>query len=175
LIGLIVRLITNLIYWPIIALIFGLSFGLNYGLSIKQTDQITYPGQKLVFTVKNSLFVLSGVGLSFGLSLWLIAASIDMQLTSGQIGVMIGGSMSLGLFLGIKYGGLFLIQHYALRFILTLNNLLPWRLVPFLDHCVDLIFLRRVGGGYIFVHRLLMEHFAAMYKEEENDQRIGSG
>ena len=45
------------------------------------------------------------------------------------------------------------------------NNLLPWRLVPFLDHCVDLIFLRRVGGGYIFVHRLLMEHFAEMYVE----------
>ena len=29
------------------------------------------------------------------------------------------------------------------------NNLLPWRLVPFLDHCVDLIFLRRVGAGYL--------------------------
>ena len=48
---------------------------------------------------------------------------------------------------------------------LARNNLLPWRLVPFLDHCVDLIFLRRVGGGYIFVHRLLMEHFAEMYVE----------
>mgnify|MGYP001266172194 CR=1 FL=1 len=34
------------------------------------------------------------------------------------------------------------------------------KLISFLDHCVDLIFLRRVGGGYIFVHRLLMEHFA---------------
>jgi hypothetical protein len=39
------------------------------------------------------------------------------------------------------------------------------KLVPFLNHCVDLIFLRRVGGGYIFVHRLLMEHFAEMYVE----------
>jgi hypothetical protein len=28
------------------------------------------------------------------------------------------------------------------------------------------IFLRRVGSGYIFIHRLLMEHFAAMYPEE---------
>ncbi|MDP1546822.1 MAG: hypothetical protein Q8L87_12425 [Anaerolineales bacterium] len=33
------------------------------------------------------------------------------------------------------------------------------------ENCVDLIFLRRVGGGYIFVHRLLMEHFAEMYVE----------
>jgi hypothetical protein len=28
-----------------------------------------------------------------------------------------------------------------------------------------MIFLRRVGGGYIFVHRLLMEHFAEKYVE----------
>jgi hypothetical protein len=27
------------------------------------------------------------------------------------------------------------------------------------------IFLRRVGGGYIFIHHLLMEHFAEMYVE----------
>ena len=29
----------------------------------------------------------------------------------------------------------------------------------------DVTPIRRVGGGYIFVHRLLMEHFAAMYTE----------
>jgi hypothetical protein len=33
---------------------------------------------------------------------------------------------------------------------------------------MGLIFLRRVGGGYIFVHRLLMEHFAEIYVEEKN-------
>jgi hypothetical protein len=33
------------------------------------------------------------------------------------------------------------------------------------SHSKDLIFLRRVGGGYIFVHRLLMEHFAEMYEK----------
>jgi hypothetical protein len=27
---------------------------------------------------------------------------------------------------------------------------------------VERIFLRKVGGGYIFVHRLLMEHFASL-------------
>jgi hypothetical protein len=30
-----------------------------------------------------------------------------------------------------------------------------------LDYCADLIFLRKVGG-YIFIHRLLLEHFAAL-------------
>jgi hypothetical protein len=27
------------------------------------------------------------------------------------------------------------------------------------------VFLRKVGGGYIFVHRLLMEHFASLSAE----------
>ena len=32
--------------------------------------------------------------------------------------------------------------------------------------------LRRVGGGYIFVHRLLMEHFASL--TEEDIKRLAS-
>jgi hypothetical protein len=79
--------------------------------------------------------------------------------------LLIGASINIGLLIGILLGGFAVIQHYTLRFILARNNLLPWRLVSFLNHCVDLIFLRRVGGGYIFVHRLLMEHFAEMYLE----------
>ncbi len=84
-----------------------------------------------------------------------------------DLGITIG--FPIGLFFGVLYGiinnGKSLIKHYGIRLTLKINNLLPWRLVPFLDHCVDLIFLRRVGGGYIFVHRLLMEHFAEMYVE----------
>ena len=73
--------------------------------------------------------------------------------------------LSVGLGGGLLYGGLPAIQHYVLRLLLSRNNYLPWKLVPFLDYCTDLIFLHRVGGGYIFVHRLLMEHFAAMAAE----------
>jgi hypothetical protein len=31
-----------------------------------------------------------------------------------------------------------------------------------LDYAADRIFLRKVGGGYIFIHRMLMEYFAAL-------------
>ena len=59
------------------------------------------------------------------------------------------------------------IGHYTLRWLLYRNGSLPFRdLIPFLDYCVERIFLRRVGGGYIFVHRLLMEHFASLYSEQ---------
>jgi len=36
--------------------------------------------------------------------------------------------------------------------------------IPFLEFAVNPIFLRRVGGSYIFVHRLLMEYFAELEK-----------
>jgi hypothetical protein len=41
--------------------------------------------------------------------------------------------------------------------------------IPFVDG-LDLIFLRRVSDGYIFVHRLLMEHFAEMYVETNSKE-----
>ena len=61
----------------------------------------------------------------------------------------------------IWYGGLAWCQHWALRFMLARRNWLPWRLVPWLDEMVGRGLLRRVGGGYIFIHRSLLEYFAA--------------
>jgi len=61
----------------------------------------------------------------------------------------------------------------VLRFILAQNQLLPLHLFPFFEYAVDLIFLRRVGGSYIFVHRLLMEHFAEMEVAPQPDRAGG--
>ena len=34
--------------------------------------------------------------------------------------------------------------------------------MAFLNSCAERILLRKVGGGYIFVHRLLLEYFASL-------------
>jgi hypothetical protein len=39
---------------------------------------------------------------------------------------------------------------------------MPLNNVRFLDDCADRILLRRVGGGYIFIHRTFMEHVAGL-------------
>lgn len=46
--------------------------------------------------------------------------------------------------------------------ILYISGYSPWNYARFLDDAIDRLFLQKVGGGYIFVHRLLMEHFAQM-------------
>jgi hypothetical protein len=57
-------------------------------------------------------------------------------------------------------GGDAFLLHYFLRVFLWSAGLLPLRLVAFLDEMADRLLLRRVGGSYVFTHRLLLEHFA---------------
>ncbi len=67
-----------------------------------------------------------------------------------------------GLIVGLNRGGAAVIKHYALRLILWLNDYTPLKFVNFLDHCARLILLRKVGGGCIFIHRMLLEYFAEL-------------
>jgi len=117
---------------------------------------------------------------------WLARKMIDHNLITYQIETMqpswlenneqrrlykwifgLSGGLIFGLIFGLTGGLDALLQHYTLRYILIKNGFLPRSLISFLDHAVDLIFLRRVGGSYIFVHRLLMEHFAEMEVEKQ--------
>jgi hypothetical protein len=80
-IGLIVepthRLISGLVMGLGSGLLFGLIEGVVGGLKVQQVDQITYPGQRLVFTAKNFLFSILLVGLSVGLIIGLFFSSHD--------------------------------------------------------------------------------------------------
>ncbi|MDJ0600671.1 MAG: hypothetical protein QNJ37_17730 [Crocosphaera sp.] len=71
--------------------------------------------------------------------------------------ILTGGVIPLGLLAGGAC-----IKHLILRIILYCNHYIPWNYASFLDYASDRIFLRKVGGSYIFVHRMLQEHFARM-------------
>ena len=68
-------------------------------------------------------------------------------------------------------GGIACIKHFTLRLILYFNNYIPWNYARFLDYAAERIFLQKVGGGYIFIHRMLMEHFAQMELDSYNQRR----
>jgi hypothetical protein len=70
---------------------------------------------------------------------------------------------AFGLLAATWFGGVDVLQHYCLRVQLWLTRRAPLNLVRFLDYAArDLNFLQKVGGGYIFIHRMLLEHFATM-------------
>ena len=63
---------------------------------------------------------------------------------------------------GLISGGITCLRHFALRLMLYRMGYIPWNYARFLDYAAERLFLQKVGGGYIFVHRMLLEHFAQM-------------
>ena len=62
----------------------------------------------------------------------------------------------------ILNGGIACIEHYMLRFYLWRTGSMPWKYSRFLDFADECILLRKLGGGYMFSHRLLLEYFASL-------------
>ena len=81
---------------------------------------------------------------------------------SKRIGFVIGTGLFVGLFFSLQKGGVSYFKHYILRFLLWRNDYAPQNYIRFLDYAAERVFLRKVGGGYIFTHRLLMEYFATL-------------
>jgi serine/threonine protein kinase/DNA polymerase III delta prime subunit len=81
--------------------------------------------------------------------------------------VGLNGGAILGLAAGLYCGGAAYVQHFVLRFLLWSARSVPFNYPRFLDYAASRILLRKVGGGYIFIHRLLLEHFASL--EEKPD------
>lgn len=66
----------------------------------------------------------------------------------------------LGFVTGLLNGGHTCIQHGVLRILLWQSGRTPVNYVRFLEFAAQLILLRKVGGGYMFIHALFQEHFA---------------
>jgi Tetratricopeptide repeat len=99
---------------------------------------------------------------------------LDIGLLFGLGSGLLGGLVAVLFFVlcvGLTYAGFAVLEHYALRWVFYRNGSLPLHLVSFLDYGVERIFLRRVGDRYIFVHRLLMEHFASLYPGQQAEAR----
>ena len=73
----------------------------------------------------------------------------------------------LGLGVAIYTGGDACVKHFLLRFLLWRAKRIPWNCTRFLDYSADHLVLRKVGAGYIFVHRLLLEYFVSLRDHEQ--------
>lgn len=132
--------------------IFGPIGGLDKGKEIEKTN---IPNQGIWRSLQNTLLFFTiltpiGVLLSFGRYSDNIYEIIGISLTVGILAALGGGQRS----------GIVLIQHFVLRLFLWMNRDIPWNYARFLDYASERILLQKVGGGYIFVHRLLLEHLA---------------
>jgi hypothetical protein len=97
--------------------------------------------------------------LLIGRSIWLPY----VLLTSVYLMIVYNAFAFLVLPVVLWAGGRASLQHLALRLLLVRNRTAPWKYVDFLDEATDRLLLRKVGGGYVFVHRLLLEYLADLY------------
>jgi eukaryotic-like serine/threonine-protein kinase len=75
--------------------------------------------------------------------------------------VLICASVFSGVIAFLWLGGIDLILLASLRLVVAYSGVAPLHLRRFLDQAVGLVFLQRAGSGYMFIHRLLLDHFAA--------------
>lgn len=142
-----------------VGLIAGVIYGLTSGLAATEIETQIVPNQAIWISATSARwFGLIG-GLFGGLagfgSGWLMGEPLNGLVSGLSIGVVIGI---------IGGGGLSCVKHGLLRFLLWRGRCLPWNCARFLNYASDRILLQKVGGGYIFIHRLLLEHFAALPK-----------
>lgn len=185
-IGLVVGLVNLLIFAQIAdfltALLYGLTYvllgllfsalltGLFNGLSseILEDHNRVKPNEGMRRSVHHSITVGLTVGMLCGLVSGLCRGLFGWWVGGWENGliqaVLYGLSYGLlgGLLSGLLFGGEACIRHIILRLLLWFTRSIPWNYPRFLDYAAERILLRKVGGGYIFIHRLLLDYFASL-------------
>lgn len=106
--------------------------------------------------IRTGLVVAAVVG---GLTLFLV--SLLHSLSAAVAAALVTG-FGFGIFVTINSGFRSAARHSVLRLVLAQEGHVPLNYARFLDYAArDLSLLRKVGGGYIFVHRYLLDYFAA--------------
>ena len=155
-------------YGSVAGWIVGLSVGVitlvSFGLRGAEIEAKTVPNQGIHNSARNAMTMSLAIGLPLGLA---HAIGYGFSLNwAGGIGYGISaGALGCAAF-WLRCGGLACIQHSLVRYLLFRSGVVPWNYAHFLDHAADRILLRKVGGGYIFIHRLLLEHFALRNRTE---------
>jgi hypothetical protein len=134
------------------------------GMHGPNLEKTITPNHGIKLSLKNSLILGSLLGL-IAMPIWGITGCLTVGIKQG---------LMLGLlafpFVGFSFGfysSMPFIQHLILRIILTIKGNSPVDYARFLDYASRLILLQKVGGGYIFIHRLLQEHFSKMEIEQK--------
>ena len=137
--------------------------GLVAGLS---TDQLT---DRTDFSPNEGIRRSGKHGLLIALIFWPIIVLLSLPFLGLLYGLIPGLVFSLqfglltALLIGLLAGGWYaFVRHFVLRMTLWSTKRLPWNVVSFLDEATTRLLLHKVGGGYIFIHRLLLDYFASL-------------
>src|SRR6266516_1812150 len=143
---------------------------LNYGMigkldiKIQPAEIVAWSWESLRHNLVRSFVNGLLIGLIYGGLMGLLYNAWILQISIGA-----GIGLGIGLDFWMRSGGDAFILHALLRVCLWQAKFIPWNYPRFLDFAVEHILLRRVGGGYIFIHRLLPDYLAAQHEVVVSD------
>ena len=153
---------------PLLVVAMALGYGLIgmifFGLRTQSLETTVQPNQGIRLHRRNMLrgALVSGgfVGILAGGFFGGASAMYGWQ--AALMGIVIGLVVAcyFGVLGALWYGGIDLINHYTLRWLLRFEDHAPRKLAAFLEETVALKLVQRVGGSYQFLHRLLQDYFA---------------
>lgn len=158
-----------------LSLLGGLTGFLIGGFTTTLTEGKASPNQGIRLSIRNAAVGGTTVGtisalVIGGLFVFLQRPNhISLSMLIWLLPALVVG-LSTGVLFAFRYGGYDVIKHYVLRLILYRKGYTPKDYVSVLNYAASLVLLQKVGGGYIFIHRLLLEHFAAMDGTEGESQ-----
>lgn len=154
------------------------------GLTSLEIETRVSPNQGIWQSLRNAVVISIVLGSVF-IGIFDLYASIIMERillvtpffiaeVSRQQILLSGGifGLAISLISGLRFGGFAVMQHFILRIIGYRSQYLPRLYTNFLDTATERIFLQQVGGGYIFIHRLLLEYFESLFNLPAKDKTI---
>jgi transcriptional regulator with XRE-family HTH domain len=153
----------------------GLIAGMLVGIGRGEMPQRAAPNQGIRRSAKTALWVGGLTWLAMGLTAaasdtialrMFVWAESDRSVTRWWFAIVWGlihwpiWALSFGVGAGLLYGGLACLQHAIVRWMLWRDGAIPWRYARLLDAAAERILLRKIGGGYQFIHELLRDYFA---------------
>jgi len=161
------------IMFALLFLIPAMCCGIVGGFESRMETSTATPNQGIISSRRNA-FRLALITFSvFFSSAFILIGSYLVFFTDFQFSVRdllslatyiypIGVGLLGGVVVGLNKGGATVIKHYCLRLAFWMFNYSPLKLVSLLDYCARIIILKKVGGGYVFIHRSVLEYFAEL-------------
>ena len=147
--------------------VFALLLAVVGGLTGDEVEASGSPNEGMRRSAQSALIAWLGIGLPAA-----ALVGIVERLNVGQVRLAPVIAPMMALPWGLGWGGRDILRHLVLRILFWLDGFAPWNYIRFLDCAAERIFLRKVGGGYIFIHRLLQDYFASL--DEGDAEKLAS-
>ena len=151
---------TGLMFATVAGTVVMCTCGVLLGLTCLEIEKKSRPNQGIWMSLRNAALSTSLAAIVSGFPV-VAVTSLALNPWAG-ISACVGMACYTGIGSGLFFGGSTFIGHFIMRMLLWIEGGAPLNYVAFLDYACDRVFLQKVGGGYIFVHRLLLEYFASL-------------